>query len=241
MAGPGVLGNDTDPSSEPLTTLLIGTDASNGSLTLNSDGSFTYTPTTGYYGPDSFTYQACNAELCSTTATSRLTVTQLAPVATGDSYNVQKNVTLSVAGPGVLGNDTDPNGLALHTVLGADVTNGTLTLNSDGSFDYTPDADYTGADSFTYQACTPAPVGLLVGGDGRPHDRQRNPGRSRQLLQRGPERHPLRGRPGCPGQRHRPQRRHPHGCGRHRRQQRHSHAQSRRLLRLHPQHRLHRC
>jgi VCBS repeat-containing protein len=157
VGAPGVLGNDSDPSSEPLHTSLIG-DVTNGALTLNADGSFSYTPTTGYYGSDSFTYQACDAWLCSTAATVSITINPLPPVATGDSYGVHKNVTLNVAaGSGVLDNDTDPNGLALHAVLDSDVTHGSLTLNADGSFSYDPDTDYTGPDTFTYVACTPDP------------------------------------------------------------------------------------
>ncbi|HZY83378.1 MAG TPA: N,N-dimethylformamidase beta subunit family domain-containing protein, partial [Gemmataceae bacterium] len=76
----------------------------------------------------------------------------LPPVATNDSYGARKNVPLSVAAPGVLANDTDPNGLSLTAVLVSGPSHGTLTLNADGSFTYTPATDYTGADSFTYKA-----------------------------------------------------------------------------------------
>jgi VCBS repeat-containing protein len=74
--------------------------------------------------------------------------------------------------PGVLLNDTDPEGDPLTALLVSDVSNGTLTLNADGSFSYTPDADFTGTDSFTYKAndgeldSDPATVTIIVQEDG---------------------------------------------------------------------------
>ena len=59
---------------------------------------------------------------------------------------------MSVAAPGVLGNDTDPDGDALTAVLVSGPAHGTLTLNADGSFSYTPDPDYNGPDTFSYHA-----------------------------------------------------------------------------------------
>jgi VCBS repeat-containing protein len=59
---------------------------------------------------------------------------------------------LSVPAPGVLGNDNDPDGDDLTAVLDTDVSNGTLNLNADGSFTYTPDSGFSGTDSFTYHA-----------------------------------------------------------------------------------------
>ena len=52
--------------------------------------------------------------------------------------------------PGVLTNDTDVDGGPLTSTVLAGPADGTLTLNADGSFDYTPDPDYNGPDSFTY-------------------------------------------------------------------------------------------
>jgi uncharacterized protein YjdB/PKD repeat protein len=72
------------------------------------------------------------------------------PVAMDDGHTTDEDVTLNVATPGVLGNDTDADGDPLTAVLGTDVTNGTLTLGSDGSFTYVPNADFFGTDGFTY-------------------------------------------------------------------------------------------
>ena len=83
-----------------------------------------------------------------------ITVTAVndAPVAVADSYSLSEDTSLTVAAPGVLGNDTDVDGDALTAVLVTGPAHGTLTLNADGSFTYTPAADYNGPDSFTYKA-----------------------------------------------------------------------------------------
>ena len=147
---PGVLGNDSDPDGDALTAVLVD-DVSNGTLTLNADGSFTYTPDADFNGTDNFTYKANDGSLDSNVATVTISVNG-PPVAVNDAYNFDENTTLSVDAPGVLGNDTDPDGDALTAVLVDDVSNGTLTLNPNGSFTYTPDADFNGTDIFTYKA-----------------------------------------------------------------------------------------
>jgi VCBS repeat-containing protein len=80
------------------------------------------------------------------------TVTNRAPTATNDAYTVAEDTPLTVAAPGVLANDTDPDGDTLSAALASGPSHGTLTLNANGSFTYTPDADFNGSDSFTYRA-----------------------------------------------------------------------------------------
>src|SRR5262249_5307911 len=75
-----------------------------------------------------------------------------APVAANDTYSARKNVPLTVAAPGGLANDTHPESDPLTAVLVSGPAHGTLTLNPNGSFTYTPATDYTGTDSFTYKA-----------------------------------------------------------------------------------------
>jgi hypothetical protein len=76
-----------------------------------------------------------------------------APTASDDSYNAVSGQALNVPAPGVLGNDTDDGQIQpLSAVLAGDVSNGALTLNSDGSFTYTSNAGFTGDDTFTYNA-----------------------------------------------------------------------------------------
>jgi nitrite reductase (NO-forming)/hydroxylamine reductase len=74
------------------------------------------------------------------------------PVANNDSYSTAVDTALNVGTPGVLGNDTDADSDPLTAVLDSGVANGTLQLNADGSFDYTPNTGYTGPDSFSYFA-----------------------------------------------------------------------------------------
>ena len=73
QAAPGVLANDTDADSDPLTAVLD-TNVTHGTLALSANGGFTYTPTTGYSGPDSFTYHANDGTANSNIVTVSLTV-----------------------------------------------------------------------------------------------------------------------------------------------------------------------
>jgi Ca2+-binding RTX toxin-like protein len=92
----------------------------------------------------------------------------LAPTANPDSANAVKNNPLPVAAPGVLANDTDPDGNPLQAVLVMGPQHGQVDLHLDGSYTYTPDTDYVGTDSFTYRASDgtltgdPATVQLTV-------------------------------------------------------------------------------
>ena len=72
-------------------------------------------------------------------------------MAVDDTYTTDKNVTLNVAVPGVLGNDTDGD-QPLTAIKVSDPAHGTLTLNADGSFTYIPETGFTGDVTFTYKA-----------------------------------------------------------------------------------------
>jgi VCBS repeat-containing protein len=125
----------------------------NGSLTLNTDGSFTYTPNSNFNGTDAFTYLTNDGTLDSNVATVTLTVNAVndAPVAVDDTFMVDEDNTLTISAPGVLGNDTDVDSAALTALLVSSTTNGSLTLNTDGSFTYTPNSNFNGTDAFTYR------------------------------------------------------------------------------------------
>ena len=75
-----------------------------------------------------------------------------APTADPDNYSTNEDTLLSVPAPGLLDNDSDADGDALRAVRDNGPAHGTLNLNSDGSFTYSPDANYNGEDSFTYTA-----------------------------------------------------------------------------------------
>src|SRR5262249_1066954 len=63
-----------------------------------------------------------------------------------------EDTLLSIAAPGVLGNDTDPANATLSAVVAVKPLHGTLTLNANGSFSYQPSSNFNGTDSFTYRA-----------------------------------------------------------------------------------------
>src|SRR5207249_3452984 len=121
---------------------------------LRRSSNFTYTPVSNYFGTDSFTYRVSDGVATSGVATVSLTITNVnrAPVATDDSYTLGKNGSLSVTAAGVLGNDTDLDGDALTAAIVATAAHGSLALNANGSFIYTPVSNYFGVDSFTYRA-----------------------------------------------------------------------------------------
>jgi len=179
VPAPGVLGNDDDADGDSLTAVLQD-NVSNGSLTLNANGSFDYMPNTGFNGDDTFTYFAHDGtDPSDNPATVTITVEAVGintpPVANDDSYTAEKNMTLNTAAPGVLGNDTDADGDSLTAVLETDVSFGSLVLSDDGSFVYTPGTDFTGEDSFTYfaddgmdQSDTTATVTITVEDDAPP-------------------------------------------------------------------------
>jgi VCBS repeat-containing protein len=152
-AASGVLANDTDPDSASLTAVLVSNPA-HGTLALSPNGAFTYTPAANYAGPDTFTYRASDGSLNSNTATVSITVTNVnnPPIAVNDTYTTAEGAPLNVPAKGVLANDSDPDGDALTAALIANVNHGTLVFLSNGSFTYTPAADYSGPDAFTYQA-----------------------------------------------------------------------------------------
>jgi VCBS repeat-containing protein len=153
VATRGVLANDTDPEGSSLTA-QVDAGPSHGTLSLNPNGSFTYTPAANYIGPDSFTYRASDGTATSSVATVSLNVKAVnnAPVANPESYTVAEDTTLTVAAPGVLGNDTDIDSDVLVLSAGtATAHQGLFDLRSDGSFIYTPAPNYHGPDSFTYQ------------------------------------------------------------------------------------------
>jgi len=154
VAPDGVLANDSDGDSDPLQAVLE-SDVANGTLVLNTDGSFSYTPATNFSGADGFTYRASDGTANSNVASVTLTVDPVndAPVASGETYPGEPDTALMVnVANGVLANDTDSDQDVLQAVLESDVSSGTLTLNVNGSFDYTPDTGFVGTDSFTYRA-----------------------------------------------------------------------------------------
>jgi hypothetical protein len=173
-----VASNDTDPDGnlDPASanTACAGcVEPGNGTLINNGNGTFNYTPNPDYKGPDSFVYESCDTlDACDTAVVSiTVTLAPYPPVANDDSASTPEDTTVAI---NVVANDTDPNGnldptSANATCAGcAEPGNGTLFNNGDGSFDYTPNTDFNGPDSFVYEicdtlgACDTAVVSIMV-------------------------------------------------------------------------------
>jgi VCBS repeat-containing protein len=153
-AASGLFSNDTDIDGDTLSPTVV-SGPSYGSLTVNADGSFTYTHDGSETTADTFAYEANDGSGGTAQATVTLNITPVndPPVANNDSYNVNEGETLTVeATAGLLANDGDAEGNSLAAILVSNVSHGTLTLNNDGSFTYIHDGSETTDDSFTYQA-----------------------------------------------------------------------------------------
>ncbi|HEX8003698.1 MAG TPA: Ig-like domain-containing protein [Mycobacteriales bacterium] len=152
-AGVDVLANDTDD--DALTVTVTGAPA-HGTTSV-AGGTVTYTPAANYAGPDSFTYTACDPSAACDTATVTVTVTPVndppsAPAPS--SFTTPEDTAHSGTLPG--GSDVDGDPLTFSVVTPP--AHGTLTVNPGGTYTYTPEPDYAGGDTFTYQVCDPAPL-----------------------------------------------------------------------------------
>ncbi|MGD1053834.1 MAG: Ig-like domain-containing protein, partial [Candidatus Dormibacteria bacterium] len=133
---------------------------SHGSLSLSATGAFTYTPAPGYSGDDGFGFEVTDSHGQQASGTASIVVT---PVADPDSGTTPYDTQLSVAAPGVLGNDV---GVSLTVTGHTTPSHGTVTVNPDGAYVYTPHAGYVGTDSFQYtiedQAASPATAAVTI-------------------------------------------------------------------------------
>ena len=141
----------SDADSNPLTTYSVGSSPAHGSLTSfnTATGAFTYTPTTGFYGGDSFTFTVSDGTNTSTAATVSLNVIDsVTPMANGQSLSTNENTAVSGT---LTGSDADSNPLTTYSV-GSSPAHGSLTSfnTSTGVFTYTPTTGFYGGDSFTF-------------------------------------------------------------------------------------------
>ena len=161
IPAPGVLDNDGIPGNAPLTAEKV-SDPSRGTVTLNPDGSFTYSPThPQLLSPDEFEYKAKGAGKESNVARVIIQVNQgETPQCPGqehpnapcpDQYTTEEDQTKVVsAAQGVLANDPHSDNLVASLLEAPD--HGTVVLNANGGFTYNPDDDFFGTDTFVYTA-----------------------------------------------------------------------------------------
>ena len=152
------LGNDLGNLNPASVTIISG--PTHGTVSVDAvTGKITYTPNFSFQGSDKVVYQVCDktspTPLC-TSATIVITVVSQSPIAKNDNYSVNSGSVLTTnASTGVLANDTDPQGQVLSAFLVTGPVNGTLSsgLAKDGSFTYTPGANFSGKDSLQYRVC----------------------------------------------------------------------------------------
>jgi VCBS repeat-containing protein len=147
VGAPGVLSNDFYFNPASLTAIKV-SDPTHGTLTLNADGSFIYTPTANYNGPDSFTYKAYSGSADSNIATVSITIIAVndAPVAQDQTVTTAEDTAATIT---LVATDVDGDGLTYIIVTppahGVAEVVGNVVI-------YTPTANYNGPDSFTFKA-----------------------------------------------------------------------------------------
>lgn len=151
-----VLADDYDPNGDDLEISAVDNPTPNGSA--HTDGAVVYySPTPGFEGYDTFSYTIEDEHGANATGMITVHVTLFVPnsvpEAADDQYSVDEDAVLSISAPGVLANDSDddPDDV-LTAVLDEEVDHGVLELDADGSFEYEPEQDYSGEDTFTYFA-----------------------------------------------------------------------------------------
>jgi len=149
-----VLINDMDPNGDPIT--VTSASANNGSVTINPNGTLTYTPAPDFCGPDTIFYTICDITgLCDDAIVLVDVICDNdPPIAVNDVIITSPGTTTFLD---VLGNDSDPNGDPL-TVASATAQNGTVVINNTGTIAYMPIGDFCGNDTITYVVCDLEPA-----------------------------------------------------------------------------------
>lgn len=147
-----LLSNDTVTTGSRITSFDAAS-ANGATITDERNGSYTYEPTKGFTGTDTFTYTLCDRQSTPNCSTATVTITitdEGTPTAIDDSVFTVENTSIKIST--VLDNDLliDDAEIASVDVSGA---SGNAVLESDGNITYTPANDFLGDDSFTYTIC----------------------------------------------------------------------------------------
>ena len=157
----GVTANDSDDNGFTIVTPNVVT-TQGVAVSINATGNFSYTPPVGFEGDDTFVYTIADDAGATSSATVTLSVIyRNKPFTVNDNYSTPKNTALTINGTTVgqyklITNDYTPDGsggaLFCTAETKATTQGGTVTIQTSGLFTYTPPANYTGQDSFTYTA-----------------------------------------------------------------------------------------
>ena len=145
----GILANDTDEEGNTI-TIVSNTQPEHGLLVLNADGSFSYLPEANFCGADSFSYNVTDGicdEPVSATGSINVACINDCPVAADDSASADEDGSVAIP---VVANDQDIDNDPLSVGSFANGANGVVTQNGDGTLTYTPNANFCGTDTFTY-------------------------------------------------------------------------------------------
>ena len=143
-------------------TWMVDTNPGNGSVTINPDGTFTYTPDTDFSGTDSFTYKLCDVDGDCVSETVEITVSPVNdnPVAVDDYIATNEDTPVNIP---LVDNDNfggDGPSTSVITIV-SPPSNGQAVVNNNGTpndptddfVEYTPNPDFNGSDNFVYEIC----------------------------------------------------------------------------------------
>jgi hypothetical protein len=151
IAGPGVLVNDSDPDGDVFGVTTISVPPSGGSVILNADGGFEYTPNPNFHGIDVFFYNIEDVE--GGVGEGKVTITVIdrkdPPVASNDAYLLPEDAGENQFD--IKANDFDPDSTDLTPVVITDPPGGSIRIDENNELFYTPNDDFAGTDVFTYQ------------------------------------------------------------------------------------------
>ena len=137
----------TDAITSAVLTPSVVSAPAHGTVALNANGTFTYTPATGFSGVDTFSYEVNDGSVNSNVATITVNVARVAPVANGVTINGTEG---QVASGTINATDAITSAVLTPSVVSAPA-HGTVVLNANGTFTYTPATGYSGTDTFTYE------------------------------------------------------------------------------------------
>ncbi|MFQ5593543.1 MAG: Ig-like domain-containing protein, partial [Anaerolineae bacterium] len=144
-----VLANDSDPDNDSLSVSSVGS-AGHGSV-VNNGSNVTYTPHANYHGSDTFSYTVSDGRGGTDTANVTITINPVndAPTAVDDAAVTEAATAVDID---VLANDTDVDGDSLSVSDVTQGSHGAVQINPGGTIEYTPEAGFSGLDTFTYTA-----------------------------------------------------------------------------------------
>ena len=152
VQAPGVLAAYQLPRDQAFQVRLL-SNVFNGELDLQADGSYTYTPSANFFGTDSFLFQILNGDAVVHTGTVVLDVTNVqdSPIGGADAYSTVEDKPLRIKAPGILANDSDPDGEAITFEILDEPKHGRFEIQEDGGFTFQPDANWHGETQFRYK------------------------------------------------------------------------------------------